>query len=278
VSNITKPFFVVSSGRSGTAMLQKALSAERGVEMHHEYMVHIVQPLAVRRYLGLIDARTARQTLAETHVAAVRCSTAAFWGDSSNKLSWLIPDLAELLPQAKFIHLVRDGRKVAGSYFRKLGSECYDDRSTAILQAHYDSPNANAAPPPEKKYWWPVPRRGEPVAKDFRSFDQFARIAWHWAEINRVILKSLATLPAERSMHVQLEDLCSSPDFGRALYNFLGIAWQDSHFSIFSRPHNVNRPEDRLLDEREIARFEAIAGPMMTRLGYSDRAEYVVSY
>ena len=50
-----RPFFIVSSGRSGTAMLHKALSAVQGVEMHHEYMVQITQPLAVRRYLGLID-------------------------------------------------------------------------------------------------------------------------------------------------------------------------------------------------------------------------------
>jgi len=49
-------------------------------------------------------------------------------------LSWLIPDLAALFPDAKFVHLVRDGRKVAGSYFRKLGAECYDDRSTHVFQ------------------------------------------------------------------------------------------------------------------------------------------------
>ena len=49
---MTMPFFIVSSGRSGTAMLHKALSAAGDVEMHHEYMVHIVQPLAVRRYMG----------------------------------------------------------------------------------------------------------------------------------------------------------------------------------------------------------------------------------
>ena len=49
-----RPFFIVSSGRSGTAMLHKALSAVPGVEMHHEYMVQIIQPLAVKRYLGLV--------------------------------------------------------------------------------------------------------------------------------------------------------------------------------------------------------------------------------
>jgi hypothetical protein len=61
-----RPFFIVSSGRSGTAMLHKALSAVAGVEMHHEYMVQITQPLAVRRYLGLTDAEESARVIGET--------------------------------------------------------------------------------------------------------------------------------------------------------------------------------------------------------------------
>lgn len=272
------PFFIVSSGRSGTAMLQKALAATPDVEMQHEYMVQIAQPLAVRRYLGLCDSAEALEILAQTHAAAVRYSTARHWGDSSNKMSWLIPELAQLLPHAKFVHLVRDGRKVAGSYFRKLGDECYDDRSTAVLQAHYDDPARNPAPPPEKKYWWPVPRRGDPAATTFRGFNQFERICWHWAEVNRTIVESLTTLPPQRHLFIRLEDLRESPDTARALYDFLNLPYRDAYFSAFAKPHNVNKPQDRLLDAGERARFDAIASATMQQLGYAQRAEYVVNY
>jgi len=273
----TEPFFIVSSGRSGTAMLHKAL-ASPGVEMHHEYMVHIIQPLAVRRYMGLADAAAARRILSDTHLAAVRYCAEPHWGDSSNKLSWLIGDLAALLPGAKFVHLVRDGRKVAGSYLRKLGAECYDDRSTAILRAHAEDPARVPAPPPEKKYWWPLPRRGDPWAEAFRRFDQFERIAWHWAEINRVILEALAGLPPQNCHTVRLEDLASTPGAVRGLYRFLNLDYRDECFGLFARPHNVNRPEDRLLDDRQRAQFARLAGAMMDRLGYSSRPEYVVNY
>jgi hypothetical protein len=198
-----QPFFIVSSGRSGTAMLQKALSAAGDVEMHHEYMVQITQPLAVKRYLGLVDADECRRTLADTYLSAAHYSSAKLWGDSSNKLSWLIPDLAALMPEAKFVHLVRDGRKVSSSYFHKLGAECYDDLSNAAMQSFYDDP-ARIPPPPEKKYWWPVPRKNDPLAEPFRSFDQFQRIAWHWAEINRIAMEELAKLPAFRTLFVKL--------------------------------------------------------------------------
>ena len=269
---------MVSSGRSGTAMLHKALSASADVETHHEYMVHIVQPLAVRRYLGLVDGAETKRVLAEIHAAAVRYSEKGHWGDSSNKLSWLIPELAELLPQAKFVHLVRDGRKVAGSYFHKLGKECYDDRSTAILRQHIDDPLGTPPPPPEKKYWWPLPRQDDPLAGAFARFDQFERIVWHWAEINRVILEALTELPLSQSLFVRLEDLRGSPDAVRGLYDFLNLRYRDEHFAMFARPHNVNRPVDKLLDEKQRVQFEMIAGRMLARLGYASRAEYVVNY
>lgn len=278
VSPTAQAFFIVSSGRSGTAMLHKALSAAGNVEAHHEYMVHIIQPLAVRRYMGWASRAEALATLAATYGAAVHYSEAPHWGDSSNKASWLIPELAELLPGAKFVHLVRDGRKVASSYFHKLGDECYEPHATAVLQAFADDPTHHPAPPPEKKYWWPLARPDDPAAHAFRRFGQFERIAWHWAEINRVILASLAGLAPERQCLVRLEDLQESPEAVRTLFGFLKVPCSAEIAALFARPHNVNRPEDRLLDARQRAQFEAIAAPMMQQLGYADRAEYVVNY
>jgi hypothetical protein len=269
----TEPFFIVSSGRSGTAMLHKVLSSAGDIEMHHEYMVQITQKLAVQRYHGLVGADEATKVLRDVYGAAVRFSTAKHWGDSSNKASWLIAELAALLPDAKFVHLVRDGRKVAGSYHRKLFTESYDDRSTAILQAYLNYPTKNPVPPPEKKYWWPL--SDDPA---FRTYNQFERISWHWGEVNRVIFDALAALPPERSHFARLEDLYVSPRGVKGLFQFLNLPYRDEHFAMFARPHNVNRPEDELLTPEQTARFDTIAGAMMAQLGYADRDEYVVNY
>jgi len=273
-----RPFFIVSSGRSGTAMLHKALSAVGNVEMHHEYMVQIIQPLAVRRYLGLVGADETAKVIAGSYGAAIHYSQATHWGDSSNKVSWLIPELTAAFPDARFVHLVRDGRKVASSYFHKLGDECYDDRSTAVLQAHYDAPAHVCVPPPEKKYWWPLPRHGAPDAAAFRRYGQFERICWHWREVNQLALEELSRLPAERTMFVRLEELRATPSEVRALYDFLDLPWRSEAYGVFARPHNVNRPEDRLLDAVQRDQFERIAGDMLARLGYTGRPEYLVNY
>ncbi|HKY19479.1 MAG TPA: sulfotransferase [Rhizomicrobium sp.] len=275
---MSRPFFIVSSGRSGTAMLTKALSQSPDVTVEHEYMVHIAQPLGVRRYQGLASAQEAATTLAATHGAAIHYCPTRLWGDSSNKLSWLIPDLIALFPQALFIHLVRDGRKVASSYFHKLGAENYDDHSTAVLADYLRAPDKNVMPPPEKKYWWPQPLLGAPWADAFPDFDQFERIAWHWAEINAVILRDMENIAPTQRLFVRLEDLRASPSAVQALYAFLGLPWQDSVFSAFQRPHNVNRPVDTPLTPDQAARFSRIAGAMMKRLDYAGREEYAVAY
>ena len=259
-------------------MLHKALSAVRDVEMHHEYMVHIVQPLAVRRYMGWASREEALESLRATYGAAVAYSSARLWGDSSNKASWLIPELAELFPDAKFVHLVRDGRKVASSYFHKLPDECYDDRSTLALATYAADPASRIAPPPEKKYWWPLPKSNDPHSAAFSGFTQFERIAWHWAAINRAILDSLRALPPERQYFTRLEDLHTDPQAVARLFEFLGVHCRRDVTAMFTRPHNVNRPEDKLLDPQQRVQFDAVAYSMMERLGYAETPEYVVNY
>src|SRR6202012_4285711 len=101
----TQIFFIVSSGRSGTAMLHKVLSSAGDIDMHHEYMGEITQKLGGQGYQGLIGADEATRILRDVYASAVRYSRFAHWGDSSNKASWLIPELAALLPEAKFVHL-----------------------------------------------------------------------------------------------------------------------------------------------------------------------------
>jgi hypothetical protein len=275
---VSLPFFIVSSGRSGTAMLTKALSLAPEIQIKHEYAVTVVQPLAVRRYAGLASAAEARAKLATAHGAAARLAITKLWGDSSNKLSWLIPDLAALFPDARFVHLVRDGRKVASSYFHKLAAECYDDASTAALAAYLADPSRVPAPPPEKKYWWPQPLPGDRRQREFSKFDQFQRICWHWAEINRVILRDLAAVPDDRKLFVRLEDLRERPSEVADLFRFLGTAYRDAYFAAFARPHNVNRPIDTPLTPGQSEQFERIAAPLMDILGYADAPEYALRY
>src|SRR5215213_9044937 len=112
MSSTTEPFFIVSSGRSGTATMERLFALFPQVDMHHEYMVHHIQPAACAHHMGILSREQTLDVLRLTHASAVHYATARIWGDASNKLSWLIPLLDELFPTARYVHLVRDGRKV----------------------------------------------------------------------------------------------------------------------------------------------------------------------
>jgi len=274
----TQPFFIVGSGRSGTQMLEKLLSTLPSVEMHHEYLVNYIQPLAVEYYMGLDAREKLAAKIYEYYGAAINYTDRPLWGDSSNKISWIIDILSETFPKSKFVHIVRDGRKVTSSFFHKLRDECYDDRSVAILQAWVDDPQSVLRPPPEKKYWWTLPRQGTPIAKDFRSFDQFQRICFHWGEVNRVILKHLEILPSKQRFFCRLEDLVKDEDLLRQLFIFLELEYSPSFFEMLQRPHNVNRPQDQLLTKKQCEQLEHISGDMMSYFGYDLRPEYIMKY
>ena len=91
-------------------------------------------------------------------------------------------------------------------------------------------------------------------------------------------MDSLAALPRERKHFVRLEELHDDPQSVARLFGFLGLHCRKDTAALFARPHNVNRPEDKLLDVRQRVQFDAIAYAMMERLGYAETPEYVVNY
>lgn len=263
----TLPFFVVSSGRSGTKMMERLLGAQAGVEMHHEYLCTHVQPLAVRYTLGLVSAEETAAKLDALHGTAVRLSSAHLFGDSSSKLAWLVEPLRRVFPNARFVHLVRDGRKVCSSYFHKLADECYDDRSYAALLAWLDG--RGELPPPEKRYWWnPAPA----------GYGRFQRIAHHWAETHRTLRRELGALDPTRVRTYRLEDLVANEQPVRELASFLGLDYDCSWSEALQRPHNVNTPVDRPLTPGQRAQLRSIAGDVMREFGYDREPEYAMRY
>ncbi len=273
----TVPIFVVGSGRSGTRTVFKLLSGIPTIEIYHEYVCTHIQQAACLYAMGLMEGPAIKAEIGKLHGSAIYYSRAPLWVDCSNKLSWIIGPLHQLFPRARFVHLVRDGRKVASSYFHKLTDEMYDDDSVRILRA-WLADRRLPMPPPEKKYWWNVPQPGQPFAEQFPQFDQFERACYQWVEANRVVRESLQAVPAEQQLFVKLEELTTRKDEVERFLRFFGVAYEDHFFEFLQTPQNVIFPLDFRLTEAQVEQFNAIAGPMMDLLGYSGSEEYTVRY
>lgn len=137
------PFFIVGSARSGTTFLRLTMNAHPEIAVppesrfvtelhagdevdvddflerleHHKRFEAWELPIeAVKRELG--DART--MSYADAIDAVYRAYAKAHdkerWGDKTPRYIERIGEIAELFPDARFIHLIRDGREVALSY------------------------------------------------------------------------------------------------------------------------------------------------------------------
>jgi hypothetical protein len=257
-------------------MLEKLLGSYDNVDMHHEYRCNDIQPLGVKYSLGVIDINDALSILENLHGEAINKSEKEFWGDSSNKLSWLIPLLDKLFPNAKFIHLIRDGRKVVSSFYNKLGNECYDDTSTNILQNWVDNPKINMEPPHEKKYWWNVAKANN--NDKFRSYNQFQRICHHWKSINEIIQNDLEDIGKNRKIFIKLEELVTNESKLQELIQFIGLDYKEELFNQLKRPHNVHIPKNFDLTKVQYKQFYEICMEMMIRFDYNPDDKYKVGY
>lgn len=264
------PVFVIGSGRCGTRTIYKLLSGQEGIEIYHEYLCTHVQQAACIYYMGGGNEEIYRY-IYNNHASAIYFSSADYWIDCSNKLTWIIPPLYKLCPEAKFILLLRDGRKVVSSYFHKLPDEMYDDRSVEVLWEWFNK--GGRCPPAEKKYWWAIPSD-----EKFISYNRFQRICWHWVESNQTAIRDLAEIPDEQKMIVKLEDLVSSKQTLMSFLGMFGINYADHFMDYLQTPQNVIIPLDFGLTDEQNRQFNEIAGPMMKTLGYLDEKEYRVNY
>ncbi|WP_262691441.1 sulfotransferase family protein [Kordiimonas aestuarii] len=271
-----QPLFIVGCGRSGTQALGRLFDSYGNVTMHHEYMVHHVQPLGVEYWHGRVGRDEVMASLRSLYGAAISFSETPVWGDCSNKLSWFVDILAGAFPEARFIHLVRDGRKAVSSLYHKLGHECLDDRSVNALRAYLEADGPK--PPPEKKYWWPMARRSDEIYQDYQSFDHFSRIAYHWAQINREVRQKLGLLEQSRYIRVRLEDITASRENLEDMLSFAGLPLGEEQVELMVRPHNVIKPVNFMLEDDQLETFWTLAGAEMKALGYDTQDEYVLEY
>jgi hypothetical protein len=141
---LAPPFFIVASARSGTTFLRLTLNAhpEIAVPPESRFITELYQgsdevetttflrELAGHRrfHAWELPIPEVERQIGERHLLpyaeAISCVYRAYaelhgktsWGDKTPRYVEHIPFLAKLWPDARFIHLVRDGRNVALSY------------------------------------------------------------------------------------------------------------------------------------------------------------------
>tara|TARA_B100001250_G_C19800530_1_gene790827 strand:+ start:981 stop:1814 length:834 start_codon:yes stop_codon:yes gene_type:complete len=272
------PVFIVSSGRSGTFALVNALKENNELVIHHEFLFELVLKSAVLYKMKLINEDAIEKLLYDSYYSAIYYSRKKIWIDCSNALPWIIKPLFKMFPKAKFIHLIRDGRKVVNSFYNKFESLMYNDDCVIDMLNWLNNRNKYPIPPPEKKYWRPIPIENEEEYKNFISYDQFQRICYYWNELNKHTANQFYNIPEEQKMVVKFEDLLTDNSMQKNIINFIGVKYTDQIFSSFSKPVNVQKPINYKFSINQRKKFYDICNPMMEKYNYSEKNEYDVKY
>lgn len=149
-TDVSRPFFIVGAGRSGTTMLRLILAGHSGLHVCPEtwfiadLAAHLprrepLTPMELERAITLITGHyrwpdlglsetELRRMVADLERPTLRAVIDTIYGrlaravgkprigDKTPLYVRILPTLAELYPDAQFIHLLRDGRDVAMSY------------------------------------------------------------------------------------------------------------------------------------------------------------------
>ncbi len=279
---MTQPLFCLSTGRSGTYLIHKILSLYPNVESHHEYCIEHTQKLSVLRRAGVVSEDMAALQLRETHLSGVHYSQADYFCDSSNKLSFLIKPLRVILPDSRFIHLVRDGRRVVSSYYHKLVDEAMVDKWVSRVRYHVRQPYYFPAPPPLKPNWWPSPDlSADYIVPYSEKWNRWQRLCWYWQDCNRAIMKGLEEVPDSQKYTVRLEDLASHIRDLADLLDWLRLLDNeqilDEARNLCQTPQNVSEPVSYPLTSEQEEQYWEICGEMHEQLGYG-KDDYEVKY
>jgi len=263
---------VISTGRTGTNFVQSLFSQIlTGVDARHEPRPDLFD-IGTRRMRGELTDDDATRELRLLRLAIRKelvQSSVERYVESNNNMAYLLPQIFEVWPQARIVHIVRDGRDfVRSSYSKKVVS-----RSANELDALFMTDDD------KRRRLQACDLSADAYRERWAVMSRFERLAWYWMTKDRLICDGLKDHQA--SLRVRFEDLFSAElgvDCVLCILKHLQLtdvlhANPDEIAKLMVQ--RVNESSEYLLprpsewtDEKQ-RQFNEIAGVHMRHLGYS---------
>jgi hypothetical protein len=247
--------FVLSTGRTGTALLTRLLSMSPQVDSFHEPAPNPRDYYASSfSHCCQEPARFARilRDLRGSRIGVSRLR-GRIYSETSNRLTFFAPAICVALPRAKWIHLHRHPGGVIRSGMR---SGWYDGHKFDMYKI--------------------VPGEEDPHYKMWRTWDAFAKTCWFWNAANEYALRFSEEVGTERVLSVSYGELIrSDANAARRIFDFLGVPTPSDGAIQQTLSIRVNHKSDGYFPpysewtEQHRATLVSITGETMGKLGYS---------
>ena len=246
---------VLSSGRVGTDTLAHVLDLSPEIRAYHEPRPNfLVEQLEVYQY-GRRDPERFRRIFVEGRARRLASARMAgkIYAETSMRLTFFAPLIADLLPGAQFLHLHRHPGDVVRSGMRR---------------GWYDQHEADA--------WRLRPTEDDPLWDEWQTWDAFTKTCWYWNEYNQFALEFCRQLEPGRSMSLRSDDLFDLSSGGaRRVFEFLGVPMpaEEAIAEQLAMRHNAQNVNDfprfEKWTDQQKSTLGRLAGSTMQALGYT---------
>lgn len=302
------PFvFIVGSPRSGTTLLQNLLN-------HHHQIAQWYEPYYLwENFFPVPDhdiwdrnhlTKNMKNRIRNEFKRYRKKSGKPVIVDKTPTHSFNMDIIFTIFPEAKFIHILRDGRDVTCSINRewRKRSEMVQNKDLLrflklifetlqrqpfwryrLMTVFYELKSAltgNAAFNPQNffnKARWKGEAGWGPRFINWRHFLQAHSIlevnAMQWVACVEAVSDTWPYLPRNHKIEIYYEDLIQSPEIIlSAILDFIGVSATPGFFEALPRINhkNFNKWKKEWLPE-EIEKIKPIVSPLLNRLGYSKR-------
>ena len=198
--------FIIGTGRSGTQTAAKLLSAIPECSVLHEVKPELLEESLAYLY-GRADVNGLRLLLKQTR-SPEALGGALLSGESNQRLSFVLPILSQVFPDALYLWFIRDGRDSVASFHQRLWYDREEQRKR----------------PPEAAQWIRARIKadevGEMSSNEWERLGSFGRCCWYWSFVNRFIKRESQRLKLKIRL-CRLESIQGDlPD----ILEFLGIS------------------------------------------------------
>lgn len=237
-------FFVLALGRSGTQFCSELLSKSPGSLVFHEPIgddyranaeAHLSQDTALK-YISVYRKKLMYELARDKDFRT--------YGEVNSIIAYHAAALQNVFPQARFLHLIRDGREVVRSLHART---------------HYVETSL--------PFECICPNPGDPWYDSWKNFSRFQKLCWLWSYTNSYLENRVPDF-------VLFEKLISDYDyFSSRMETFLGVnVGRELWEKHVSKPLNVTRkfsmPPWSEWETEQREQFIEICGEEMARYGY----------
>lgn len=249
--------FVLSTGRAGTLTLAKILALSNDHLVFHEpspilyglsklcYSKSPQEPFIDVFGEAFIAARKSLLNLAD--------ESGKSYIETSPQTTFLARAIHKIIPDAKFIHIVRDPRAVVRSMVRR---KWYEGN-------RFDKFRIS-------------PQLGQPYYDKWDDMTNFEKNVWLWTETNRWIMDFTSTLPVEKKLFIKAEEVFLPQDDAlKRLFQFIDSPQPDKKKILRITVKKLNQqltgdfPEATLWTFQMNNQMNQIAKLMASKLGYT---------